>query len=884
MEDDAKEALARFQGYELHGRKISLEFGIGSTDRKKRKSEEDVKTGETPSTVENAVKNVVQKKAKVEIVPSQPESKKVANNNDGIDDESADSTSDDHVKPSRQLLVFGIPTDVNKKDFKLILFKYSRKSSVDLIKEDHELSSTLHIIDPPGKIMLITAPSRTVADKLLTVFNTTTLNNLGFSKFVDEPHADKSSASADELLKLHYRLKERFVARRLADITAADLRKRKCRLIIHNLSFQAIEKNIIDKLKKFGPLVEVEIPRVTIQKSGKRRVRNTKSEEEENDEKSNLNVVERPKGFGFVTFLCESDAKSAVEQSQGLRICNREIAIDHSMSKSTFERFGNKAEENEEEVTKDVSEDKDAAVQSSESDEDEEEEEESDLENADKNLEDNVDQPSLSGDGDDSESEDNSKAPIAIEPVKERKEDVSEGKTIFLRGLPFDVTGADLKEIFGVFGKIELAIIVTDKVTGVSKGSAFLKFFYASSAEKCLAAHSFKKVNIKDHDCFIDMAVNKEQVKDLTLLHQQQKAFGKDKRNMYLANEGLLLNQQNVVLSSQDREKLTKAQIEKKKKLQNPLFFVSNVRLSVRNLNKSIQTDQELKIMCLEATKAGLQKKLVTEVDIKNVFVAQGYQNNSLQNQMLNYQKFAALDSSSANPDSIASLHTVPPFDKRGIHSCKIMVDYQKLRNSLPQSKGYAFIEFTHHAFALACLRELNQNYKQYENLAIQRKSQDSNKSDNTESAGRLIVEFSLEDFRKVLYQTSFLFEISFNLVIYQVKLLKDRQERAKAKAVKAKEQEGEVAEKPTAAFKKRKSESGPLTSELKQNKKAKLDDKGATAKEEQKNVVVETPSKGKKHLSEAKLRNKVKSRQQSAKKKVEKSAVSSAKDNAANA
>ena len=45
--------------------------------------------------------------------------------------------------------------------------------------------------------------------------------------------------------------------RRVCDITDLSLRKRKCRVIVRNLSFLATEVNVADKLGKFGPLVEV---------------------------------------------------------------------------------------------------------------------------------------------------------------------------------------------------------------------------------------------------------------------------------------------------------------------------------------------------------------------------------------------------------------------------------------------------------------------------------------------------------------------------------------------------------------------------------------------------------------------------------------------------
>ena len=57
-------------------------------------------------------------------------------------------------------------------------------------------------------------------------------------------------------------------------------------------------------------------------------------------------------------------------------------------------------------------------------------------------------------------------------------------------------------------------------------------------------------------------------------------------------------------MSEDDRSKRQKAQNEKRKKLINPLFFVSAHRLSIRNLAKTV-TDNELKTLCINAVKTG---------------------------------------------------------------------------------------------------------------------------------------------------------------------------------------------------------------------------------------------------------------------------------------
>lgn len=73
----------------------------------------------------------------------------------------------------------------------------------------------------------------------------------------------------------------------------------------------------------------------------------------------------------------------------------------------------------------------------------------------------------------------------------------------------------------------------------------------------------------------------------------------------------------------------------------------------------------------------------------------------------------------------------------------KVMLDASRLRGGAAQSRGYGFVEFGHHGHALACLRQLNNN-TDYLKFTASPSNQDASKR------SRLIVEFSLENTRKV--------------------------------------------------------------------------------------------------------------------------------------
>jgi len=117
-------------------------------------------------------------------------------------------------------------------------------------------------------------------------------------------------------------------------------------------------------------------------------------------------------------------------------------------------------------------------------------------------------------------------------------------------------------------------------------------------ANACVAAcapSSIKPVLVKDRRCKVDLAVDREKAQKL----KETVAINKDKRNLYLMNEGVVGEKD--VPSEEDRDKRKRSQNERRKKLQNPLFFVSANRICIRNLRKDL-TNSELHNMCVKVT------------------------------------------------------------------------------------------------------------------------------------------------------------------------------------------------------------------------------------------------------------------------------------------
>jgi nucleolar protein 4 len=91
--------------------------------------------------------------------------------------------------------------------------------------------------------------------------------------------------------------------------------------------------------------------------------------------------------------------------------------------------------------------------------------------------------------------------------------------------------------------------------------------------------------------------------------------------------------------------------------------------------------------------------------------------------------------------DKLRSL--LAPLGKGSLRSAKVMLDMERKRGGLAQSRGYGFVEFKEHAHALACLRELNNNSAYCSSAA--------GATSKTGLRPRLIVEFTLENMQKVM-------------------------------------------------------------------------------------------------------------------------------------
>ena len=495
-----------------------------------------------------------------------------------------------------------------------------------------------------------------------------------------------------------------------AELLALQAKKRTARVILRNLSFYATEHNIRQIMEeKFGEVLDINLPLVP-------------SKGNEGGKKKKP----QHRGFAFVTFSKPSSAQKAVDacaSDEQILIKKRPVAIDFSVSKFQHKRMKEEEDANED--------NDDASDSGSDSGSDSDGSSGSDSDdNSDSSSDEDSDGDSVSTAESDEEMEDAQEKNIPQDSHK---------NSLFLRNLPFDTTRHDLFTLFAQYGHIAGIFLVKDRDTGIGKGTAFVRFSKEGGCMRALQAansgdsfESGKKMlgenssggglYLKGRRIFVDLAVDKGTADTLKVERDEDgkpidKKIGKDKRNLYLKGEGRVESNEGSEsndpdawenLPESDQQKRGRAHQEKSTKLRSPLFFINPFRLSVKNLAKHID-EVEFKNLMVRGIKNGLKKELVTKDDMIAHWRASGEMDTrAILQKITEAEKEGNL---------------IPDFDEKHIkhYIPSVFIDRNfdvgmkeggkgKGEKLVAPSRGFGFAEFTEHAHAVACLRELNNN------------------------------------------------------------------------------------------------------------------------------------------------------------------------------
>ena len=480
-------------------------------------------------------------------------------------------------------------------------------------------------------------------------------------------------------------------------------------------------------------------------------------------------------GFGFVVIRGLKNAEKAMAGINGKVVDGRTLAVDWAVDKPTWQKLQEEElhDNNEDlaptfepgaasisisseskidtpradraEILGDDEEEGKKGKENDDEDEDDEEEEEEEEEEEDA-------QSSLSiGDN----------ASFGTKPLdtsildeKAPKEDFSH--TLFIRNLPFSVSDDMLSDHFQQFGPLRYARVVLDPGTERSRGTGFVCFVRSDDARQCLRGASKIMHQSRPNSVMADVkhsiledtgadplghfsmegrvlqispAVDRSEAQRLTIQGQDtRESRERDKRRLYLLAEGTVSARSPLYTSLAPSEiKLREESATQRQTLvkNNPMLHISLTRLSVRNIPRHL-TSKDLKALAREAVvrfaedvKEGRRQQLSKEE------LARGGP----------AMRAAEQERKSKGKGIVKQAHIV--FEGK---------DGRKVdeKTGAGKSRGYGFIEYASHRWALMGLRWLNGS--QVGQKPGDARSEDAVSTKALDKARRLIVEFAIEN------------------------------------------------------------------------------------------------------------------------------------------
>lgn len=449
------------------------------------------------------------------------------------------------------------------------------------------------------------------------------------------------------------------------------------------------------------------------------------------------------KGFGFVTLRGKKNATKALECVNGKEIDGRTLAVDWAVDKQTWDKQQNEpAEDSDATSSEGESEDEDEDLEDEDENENvskgdkprKDDDLDADLENFMKNHMQNMeDEEDEDEDEDEDEEEGGAKLENKLPPKKLSNDNTC---TVFVRNLPFTTTDEQLKGFFTHFGPVRYARVVMDKATDKPAGTGFVCFANLDDCKTCVrsaprpqrstAGPGNKTSILLDENADPDgkytldgrllqvaQAVNKEEASHLADTSMAQR-HEKDKRRLYLLNEGAIGKNstlQKLLPDAEVQMRLQSAQQRKKMVQSNPSLHISLTRLALRNIPRNIGS-KELKELARRAVvefakdvQAGRRQPLSKEENLRDGKDAKEKEKQrKLKGKGIIRQAKVVFESTQGSK-----------------------VDE---KTGAGKSRGYGFIEYTNHHWALMGLRYLNGHQL----------------VSDTGKKQRLIVEFAIEN------------------------------------------------------------------------------------------------------------------------------------------
>ncbi|KAI0400828.1 hypothetical protein F4802DRAFT_466469 [Xylaria palmicola] len=453
-------------------------------------------------------------------------------------------------------------------------------------------------------------------------------------------------------------------------------------------------------------------------------------------------------GFGFVTMRGRKNAQAAIDGVNGKVVDGRTVSVDWAVSKDEWQKHEKDTKPTKEPEETDPTVDDDGSNEGEKEDEDdnkedkeEEEEEDEDLRNFMKEHMENLEDEDSDVEKDEEDEEvqsDEDDAPSGGVPISSTKPRTTDNSTtLFIRNLPFTTTDAELKSHFERFGHIRYARVVHDKATDRPAGTGFVCFADEDEFKACLkeaprpqqsailpnkksilqneAADEAGQYTIEGRLLQVSQAVSKDEATRLAESGiAAREGKHQDKRRLYLLAEGAIPKDSPLynILPPAEIGIREQSAAQRKKLIQgNPTLHISLTRLAVRNIPRNLDS-KGLKALAREAVvgfasdvKAGRREPLSKEENARG-----GEEDKEAERRRKEKGR------------GIVKQTKIMFENKEGSKVSEA--------DGAGKSRGYGFIEYTSHRWALMGLRWLNGH-------AV--------KSDTGKTL-RLIVEFAIEN------------------------------------------------------------------------------------------------------------------------------------------
>ena len=413
----------------------------------------------------------------------------------------------------------------------------------------------------------------------------------------EEPKQELDASQKEGLIKKQERRKS----------SKEKSRKKRARIVIRNLAFHTNEENLKEHFAQYGAIEDVNVLRRSDGKSV---------------------------GCAFIQFEHVQSAAKAIHYANLQPLLDRPVVVDWAVPKNKFSK--DEVEGVKEEVEIKVEKESDTedsptaeCARKSNSNEElgSEDEEHVDIATDESDDEDLINESEVKSENDSEVSAEDAKEKITgdeeetidakeIKRPRFESHDVSEGKTIFLKNVPFSVKNEPLKKYMERFGPVYYALVCMDSLTEYSKGTAFVKFKNIEDAEMCLAAG--KDLVMEDQLLEAHRAIDRNELENKANSKQHRQ---KDSRNLYLVKEGVIMagSPAAVGVSAADMAKRLQIEQWKSQILRNLNMFVSRIRLVIHNLPATFDDAKLRKVVERYGPPNAVIREARVMRDLKNV-------------------------------------------------------------------------------------------------------------------------------------------------------------------------------------------------------------------------------------------------------------------------